>query len=183
MAVPEVWGSQCHGTLISDAKKAVGSATCPSAQCLWSLAYHTSGIPATAISAELAEAFPYSLKWWGQLVGTLCPGAPVPQGALNRAVLTDNVQDALAQPSSASWAAQVVKHVRSLGLPAPFAHDCTALIDKSSFVAMLLANLMRSGRAYMLPLGQRPPEGPNCARIIPGLHALVRCQSHTFSCP
>ena len=42
-------------------------------------------------------------------------------------ILRDNVQDALAKPSSANWAAQVVKQVWSLGLPAPFAHDGTAL--------------------------------------------------------
>ena len=48
-------------------------------------------------------------------------------------ILRDNVQDALAKASSAIWAAQVVKHVQSLGLPAPFAHDGTVLIDKSSF--------------------------------------------------
>ena len=41
------------------------------------------------------------------------------------------MQDALAEPSSANWAAQVVKHVRSLGLPV--AHDGTVLIDKPSF--------------------------------------------------
>lgn len=55
------------------------------------------------------------------------------QGSLYREILTDNVQDALAKPSSASWAAQVVEHVRPLGLPAPFAHDVTVLIDKPSF--------------------------------------------------
>ena len=57
----------------------------------------------------------------------------LPRGALHQEILCDNVQDALAKPSCANWAAQVVKHVRSLGLPAPFAHDGTVLIDKSSF--------------------------------------------------
>ena len=47
-------------------------------------------------------------------------------------LLTDNVLS-VAKPSSANWAAQVVKHVRPLGLPAPFAHDGTVLIDKPSF--------------------------------------------------
>ena len=43
------------------------------------------------------------------------------------------MQDALAQPSAANWAAQVVKHVRSVGLPAPYAHAGTVLIDNSGF--------------------------------------------------
>ena len=68
-----------------------------------------------------------------QLVGFALRVSDLPQGSLHRELLTDNVQDALAKPSSANWAAQVVKHVRSLGLPAPFAHDGTVLIDKPSF--------------------------------------------------
>ena len=107
----------------------------------------------------------------------------LPQGSLHRELLTDNVQDALAKPSSANWAAQVVKHVRSLGLPAPFAHDGTVLIDKPSF----RRHAGKSHEAWQglhaaVPLGLRPPKGPSCARIIAGLHALVRCLSHTFSC-
>ena len=57
----------------------------------------------------------------------------LPPGSLHREILKDDLQDGLAKPSSANWAAQVVKHVRLLGLPAPFAHDGTVLIDKSSF--------------------------------------------------
>ena len=67
----------------------------------------------------------------------------LPQGSLHCEILRDEVQDALtiARPTSAHWAAQIVKHVRSLGLPAPFTHDGTAvqlaqlvLIDESSFL-------------------------------------------------
>ena len=90
------------------------------------------GIPAAAIFAELAED-PCSLKWWLQLVGFALRVSDLPPGSLHREILMGNVQDALAKPSSASWAAQVVKHVRSRGLPAPFAHDGTVLIVKSSF--------------------------------------------------
>ena len=90
------------------------------------------GIPAAAIFAELAEV-PCSLKWRVQLVGFALRISDLPQGALHREILADNVRDALAKPSSANWAAQNVKHVRSLGLPAPFAHDGTVLFDKSSF--------------------------------------------------
>ena len=35
--------------------------------------------------------------------------------------------------SSVKWAARVVKHVWSLGLPVSFAHDNTGFIDKSGF--------------------------------------------------
>ena len=35
-------------------------------------------------------------------------------------------------------------------------------LPSPAFVVMLLANLMRSGRACMLPLGLRPPKGPSC---------------------
>ena len=67
------------------------------------------------------------------------------QGALHHETLQENVQDALARPSSANWAAQSVKCVWSLGLPAPFAHDGTVLIDKSS--SRCHAAVVRSGRA------------------------------------
>ena len=68
-----------------------------------------------------------------QVVGFAVRVSGLPQGSLHRDILKTNVQDALAKPSSAIWAAQGVKHVRSLGLPAPFATDGTVLIDKSSF--------------------------------------------------
>ena len=51
------------------------------------------------------------------------------------------------------------------------------------FVMILLADLLRSGRACVLPLGLHPPKGLNFAGIIAGVRALVQCQSHTFSCP
>ena len=70
---------------------------------------------------------------WVQLSGFALHISELPQGSLRRESLQENVQDALAKPSSANWAAQVVKHVRSLGLPSPFAHDGIVLIDKSSF--------------------------------------------------
>ena len=89
-------------------------------------------VPAAAIFAELAED-PCSLKWWLQLVGFALRISDLPPGSLHREILRDHVQNALAKPSSANWAAQVVKHVRSLGLPAPCAHYGTVLIDKSSF--------------------------------------------------
>ena len=64
-----------------------------------------------------------------QLVGFALRVSDLPQGLLHPDILTNNVQDALAKPSSANWAAQVVKHVRSLGLPAPLAPDGTVLIS------------------------------------------------------
>ena len=36
-----------------------------------------------------------------------------------------NAGDVCMMAAAANWAAQVVKHVRLLGLPAPFAHDGT----------------------------------------------------------
>ena len=47
-------------------------------------------------------------------------------------MLRDNLQDALARSCCAVWAAQVVKHVRPLGLSSRFAHDGTVLINNSS---------------------------------------------------
>lgn len=44
-----------------------------------------------------------------------------------------NILDAFAKPAAGNWAAQVIRQFRSLGLPAPFAHDGTVSIDKSSF--------------------------------------------------
>ena len=105
----------------------------------------------------------------------------LPQGLLHHEILRDDVQDARAEPSSANWAAQVDKHVQScqrlLLMMVQFS------LRSPKFVAMLLANLMRSGRACMLLVSLRSPKGPSGARIITGLRALVQCESHTFSCP
>ena len=90
------------------------------------------GVPAAAIFAKFAED-PCGFRWWVQLVGFALRVSDLPRGSLHREILADNVRDALAEPSSANWAAQVVRHVRALGLPAPFAPDGTVLIDKSSF--------------------------------------------------
>ena len=126
---------------------------------------------------------PSSLKWWVQLVGFALRLSDLPQGSLHREILTDNVQDALAKPSSANWAAQVVKHVRSLGLPAPFAHDGTVLIGKSSFRPQAAGKSHEVWQGLHASPGSAHSKGPSCARVIAGLHASVRCQSHTFSCP
>ena len=93
-----------------------------------------------------------------------------------------HVQDALAEPSSANWAAPVVEHVQSLGLPASFAHDGTVSLTRPGpvFVAMLLADLMRSGRACMLTLGLRPPKGPSCACVIAGSCASIGPVAETY---
>ena len=168
----------CHGNLVSAAIKLQGVQLAFLRNVCGRLPV---GIPAAAISAELAED-PCSLKWWLQLVGFALRVSDLPPGSLHREILKDNVQDALAKPSSANWAAKVVKHVRSSGLPAPLAHDGTVLLD-NAFVAMLLANLVRSGRACMLPLDLCPPKGRNCAHIIIGFLTLIPCQSRTFSCP
>ena len=75
----------------------------------------------------------HAVSRWVQLVGVALRVSDLPRSSLHREILADNVQDALAGPSFCQWAAQVVQHVRSLGLPAPFAPDGTVLIDKSSF--------------------------------------------------
>ena len=125
----EIWGSQCHGNLVSDAKKLQGVQLA----ILRNVCGHLPvGIPAAAIFAELAKD-PCSFKWWVQLVGCALRASDLPQSSLHREILAGNVQDALGKPSSANWAAQVVKHIRSFGLSAPFAPDGTVLIDKSSF--------------------------------------------------
>ena len=48
------------------------------------------------------------------LVGFALRISDLPQGSLHGEILTDDGQDALAKPSSANWAAHVVKQVRSL---------------------------------------------------------------------
>ena len=94
----EVWGSHCDGNLVSDANKLQGV----------QLAFLRNvcgrflvDIPAAAIFAERAEDL-CSLKCWVQLVGFASRISDLPQGLLHREVLTDNVQDALAKPSSAN---------------------------------------------------------------------------------
>ena len=90
----EVWGSQCHGNLVSDAKKLQGV---PLAFLRSVCGRLPVGIPAAAIVAELAGD-PCSLKWWMQLVGFALWVSDLPQGSLHRELLTVNVQDALAKP-------------------------------------------------------------------------------------
>ena len=76
---------------------------------------------------------PCTFKWWVQLVGFALRIFDLPWGYLLCEDLRGNVQDALARTSCANQAAQVVTHVRSLGLPVPSAHDGAFFIDKSSF--------------------------------------------------
>ena len=97
----EFWGSQCHGNLVSDAKKLHGVQLAFLRNVCGRLPI---GIPAAAIFAELAED-PCSLKWV-QLVGFALRIFDLPPGSLHREILTDNVQDALAKPSCANRAAQ-----------------------------------------------------------------------------
>ena len=103
--------------------------------------------------------------------------------ALHREILEDSMQDALAGPSCPTWAAQVVKHVQSLGLPAPSGIHVQLSLTSPVFVAILLAYELRSGLAGTLPLDLHLPKRPRCARVIADLRALVQCRSHSFSCP
>ena len=57
----------------------------------------------------------------------------MPEGSLHRDILKDNVLDAFAKPSAGNWAAHVMNHFRSLGLPAPFPPDASVSIGTSSF--------------------------------------------------
>ena len=101
----EVWGSQCHDNLtrlVSDAKKLQGVQLAFLRNVCGRLPV---GLPAAAIFAELA-ADPCSLKWWGQLVRFALRISDLPQVSPHCEILTDNVQDALAKPSSANWAAK-----------------------------------------------------------------------------
>ena len=147
------------------------------------------GIAAATIYAisELAED-PCSLKWWVQLVEFALRISDLPQGSFHCEILTDNVQDALAKPSSANWAAQVAD-LGKLSMSGHWACQHLLLmvvqfsLKSPAFVTMRLANLMRSGRACMLLLDLRPAKGQSCAHTIVGLRALVPCQSRTFSCP
>ena len=94
----EVWGSQCHGNLVSDAKKLQGVQVAFLRSVCGSLPV---GVPADVIFAELAED-PCSHKWWVQLVGFALQVSDLPQGSLHHEILIDSVQDALAKPSSAN---------------------------------------------------------------------------------
>ena len=117
----EVWGSQLQGRMGADVKK------------LRSICGRLPvGIAMRAILNEVAQE-PCNLSWWVQLVlfAVRMPG--MPSGSLHHEILRDNVLDAFARPSVGNWAAQVIRHFRSLGLPAPFAHDGTVSTDKSSF--------------------------------------------------
>ena len=71
----EIWGSQCHGSLVSDAQKLKGSqvdvqhASFPfCAMSVHACLSLTVGTSAASIFAELAEDA-WSLMWWVQLVG------------------------------------------------------------------------------------------------------------------
>ena len=94
----EVWGTQCHGKLVSDAKKLQG-VQLAFLRNVWGCL--PVGIPAAAIFAELAED-PCSFRWWVQLVGFALRVSDLPRGSLYGEILADNVQDALAEPSSAN---------------------------------------------------------------------------------
>ena len=125
----EVWGSQLQGKLDSDAKKLQGV---QSAFLRGVCGRLPVGIPMPAILNEVAQD-PCTLSWWVQLVRFAVQLSAMPSGSLHRDTLRDNILDAFAKPAAGNWAAQVIRQFRSLGLPAPFAHDGTVSIDKSSF--------------------------------------------------
>ena len=129
----EVWGSQLQGRLDSDAKKLQGV---QSAFLRGVCGRLPVSIPMPAILNEVAQD-PCTLSWWVQLVRFAVQLSGMPSGSLHRDILRDNVLDAFPKPAAGNWAAQVIKQFRSLGLPAPFAHDGTVSIDKSSFRAKL----------------------------------------------
>ena len=66
---------------------------------------------------------------WGRICRQLSSAALYTYRA---APWLDDLQDALARPSCANWAARTAKHTQSFGLPAPSAHDGAGLIDNSS---------------------------------------------------
>ena len=129
----EVWGSQLQGKLDSDAKKLQGvQSTFLRGLC----GRLPVGTPMPAILIEVAQD-PSTLSWWVQLVRFAVQLSGMPSGSLHHDTLRGNVLDAFAKPSVGSWATQVIRQFRSLGLPAPFAHDGTVSIDKSSFCIRL----------------------------------------------
>ncbi len=133
----EVWGSQCRGRPVSDSESLQRvQVTFP--RNVWGS--WPVNIPAAAIFAEVAQD-PCSLKWWVQLVGFALRMSDQPQGSLHHEVLCDNVQDALARPSSANWSSHHVKHVWSLGWHATvFCSWYSSHLQVQAFVAMLLAD-------------------------------------------
>ena len=83
----------------------------------------------------------------------------------------------------AFWAAQVFKHFRVLGLPAPFAHDGTLSTDKSSFRAKLAGNHHEVWQGLQASPRSAPSKGAKCAHTTGGLCALGLSLSPFITCP
>ena len=77
-----------------------------------------------AILSEVAQE-PCTLSWWVPLVRFAVRMSGMPSGSLHCEILRNNILGAFAKPSVGNWAAQVIRHFQSLGLPAPLAHDGT----------------------------------------------------------
>ena len=176
----KVRGSQCHGSLVSYAKKLQGVQVAFPRNVCGRLPV---GPPAAAIFAE----DPCSLKWLVQLVEFALCGfltchrfhCTMKSCKIMRRILLLGPHLPIGLPRlsnmSGHWVCQ-----HPLLMMVQF--SLTSLV----IVAVLLANLMRSGRACMLPLGLHylhPPKRSIRAHIIAGRRALVQCKSHTVSCP
>ena len=131
----------------------------------------------------LCDFWQCSFKWWVQSVGFALQVSDLPWSSLHRETLADNVQYALAEPSSANWAAQIVRHVRSLGLPALLAPDGTVLIDKSSFRRHAADKSHEVWQGLHASPRSAPTKGAKLCTYYRWLRASVLCQSRTFSCP
>ena len=124
----EVWGSLCHGRLLSVARRLQGVQ-------IAFVRYVCGRLPVDILQLPFCAEWedPCRFKWCFQLhmVRFALRPSDLPRGALYCEILRDDVQDALARPSFGTD--QVVKHFQSLGMPATTAHSVTTLNDKSRF--------------------------------------------------
>ena len=124
----EVQGPQLHGRLDADARRLQGIQFRFLRNGRGRLPV---GIAMPAILDGVAQD-PCTLIWFVELVRFAVRVSDVPLGSLYHGFMRDNILRAFFRPSMDNWAAQVIKHVRSLGLPAPLTRNGILFSDKFS---------------------------------------------------
>jgi len=95
-------------------------------------------VAAPIVFAELAEV-PWLRTWWSQVLGFMQRLAKMPEGGLHLDILSDNIHDALQNPSVGNWASGVQKQFASLGMVSPFSDGKLGTVDAYGFQQAMLA--------------------------------------------
>ena len=120
----EVWGTFCTGQLLPELKQMADLQLAFFRQ----ICKFRRSVSAPSVFAELAKV-PWPRTWWFQVVGFMQRLANMPQASLHAEILSDNILDALQDPTFDNWAAGVQRQYTSLSMASPFSGGRIQFLD------------------------------------------------------